>query len=235
MSNGYAQGQQEQGQQQENNRITGQIAVLKTANKLLEFIDNLNPAPVHDYAAIHAGAVRPHEVNGQRVYSVVRIVAQDYTRKGEPSIRAKANISPEDALFIYNAVCTGAKEFKFEAVKIFGSPDKQGYCPMTKLWINRSDTTPTGETLNRPWKVDIENGKGRKASNKNGGSYCQGGSYVLDKKVFLNFTDNEFFNLLTAVRRYIDVWEITNGAKLVREGRAARETQYAEAANGSNF
>jgi hypothetical protein len=208
------------------NRITGQIAVHKTDKKLLEFIDNLNPAPIQDYAAIHAGAVRPYEKDGQRIYSVIRLVAQDYSRKGENSIRAKANISPEDVLYLAAMVKAGAKDFKFESVKIFGNPDNSGYCPMTKLWINRNEVTADGEPLNRPWKVDIENGKGRKAQGKNGGAYCMSGSYVQEKKVFLNFTDYEFYKLLCAVERYIHLWEITHGTKLVKEGRIARETQY---------
>jgi len=208
------------------NRITGQIAVHKTDKKLLEFIDNLNPAPIQDYAAIHAGAVRPYEKDGQRIYSVIRLVAQDYSRKGEHSIRAKANISPEDVVYLAAMIKAGARDFKFESVKIFGSPDNSGYCPMTKLWINRNEFTADGEPLNRPWKVDIENGKGRKAQGKNGGAYCMSGSYVLEKKVFLNFTDYEFFKLLSAVERYVHIWEIAHGAKLVMEGRTARETQY---------
>ena len=220
---------QNQGQQQAptQDRITGQIAVHKTDKKLLEFIDNLNSAPLQDYAAIHAGTVRPYEKDGQRIYSVIRIVAQDYSRKGEHSIRAKANIAPEEAMFIAERIKAGVKDFKFEAVKIFGNPDNQGYCPMTKIWINRSEKNADGKTMNRPWKVDIENGKGRKVYGKNGGAYCQGGSYVLEKKVFLNFSDYEFFKLLSAVERYIRVWEIVHGAKLLKEGRPARDMQYA--------
>ena len=218
---------------QAQDRITGQIAVHKTDKKLLEFIDSLNLAPIQDYAAIHAGAVRPHEKDGQRVYSVIRIVAQDYSRKGELSVRVKANIAPEEALYIAAMLKTGVKDFKFEAVKIFGNPDNQDFCPMTKLWITRSDTTASGETLNRPWKVDIENGKGRKAHAQNGGAYCQSGSYALEKKVFLNFTDYEFFKLMCAVERYISVWEMVHGCKLLKEGRSARDNQFsAENPNG---
>ena len=211
---------------QEQDRITGQISVHKTDKKLLEFIDNLNPAPLQDYAAIHAGVVRPYEKDGQRVYSVIRIVAQDYSCKDEPSVRARANIAPEEAMYIAETLKSGVKDFKFEAVKIFGNPDNQGFCPMTKLWITRSETTADGEILNRPWKVDIENGRGRKANGKNGGSYCQSGSYALEKKVFLNFTDYEFFKLMCAVERYINIWEIAHGAKLVKDGRSARDAQF---------
>jgi hypothetical protein len=126
---------------QNQERITGQIAVHKTDKKLLEFIDGLNYAPVQDYAAIHAGAVRPFEKEGQRVYSVIRLVAQDYSRKDENSVRARANIAPEEAIYIAEAIKSGVKDFKFEAVKIFGNSDTQGFCPMTKLWISRSETT----------------------------------------------------------------------------------------------
>ena len=211
---------------QNQTRITGQIAVHKTDKKLLEFIDNLNPALAQDYASVHAGAVRPYEKDGQRVYSVIRIVAQDYTRKDEPSVRAKVNIAPEEAMYMADMVRNGVKDFKFEAVKIFGSPDNQGFCPMTKLWITRSETTAGGETLNRPWKVDIENGKGKKAQAKNGGSYCQSGSYVLEKKIFLNFTDYEFYRLMCAVERYISIWEMVHGAKLIKDGRSMRDSQF---------
>ena len=206
-------------------RITGQIAVHKTDKKLLEFIDNLHLAPIQDYAAIHAGAVRPHKKDGQRVYSVIRIVVQDYSRKGEPSVRVKANIAPEEAVYIAEILKNGVKDFKFEAVKIFGNPDNQGFCPMTKLWITRNDSTASGEPLKRPWKVDIENGKGRKAHAQNGGAYCQSGSYSLEKKVFLNFTDYEFFKLMCAVERYISVWEMVHGCKLLKDGRSARDSQ----------
>jgi hypothetical protein len=211
---------------QNKDRITGQIAVHKTDKKLLEFIDNLNPAPVQDYAAIHAGAVRPCEKDGQRVYSVIRIVAQDYSRKGEPSVRVKANISPEEALYFSQMAKNGVEKFIWSAVKIFGSPDKDGYCPMTKLWIRRVQNSANQETLSHPWKVDIENGKGRKSQGKNGGAFCQSGSYVLEKKVFLNFTDCEFFKLMRAVERFISIWEMVHGAPIIREGRKMRDTQY---------
>jgi hypothetical protein len=217
---------------QTQDRISGQIAVHKTDKKLLEFIENLNLAPVQDYAAIHAGVVRPCEKDGQRVYSVIRLVAQDYSRKGEPSVRAKVNISPEEALYIANVVKMGEADFKFEAIKIFGNPDKHGFCPMTKLWINRNAVTDNGEAIKYPWKVDIENGRGKKAQGKNGGAYCLSGSYVLDKKVFINLSDYDFFKLMCAVERFITVWEMVHGAKLIKEGRAARDLQYAT--NGIN-
>lgn len=217
-----------------NDRITGQIAVHKTDKKLLEFIDGLNPAPMQDYATIHAGAVRPYEKDGQRVYSVIRLVAQDYSRKGEPSVRVKANIAPEEARYLAQMVKNGVEKFMFNAVKIFGNPDKQGLCPVTKLWVSRSVNAADGETLLNPWKVDIENGRGRKANAKNGGSYCQSGSYVLEKKVYLNFTDCEFFKLMCAVERFIGIWEISHGAKLVKDGRSARDAQYTQYAT-DNF
>jgi len=212
-------------QASERNERRGQIAVHKTDKKLLEFIDGLNPAPSQDYAAIHAGAVRPYEKDGQRVHSVIRIVAQDYSRRGELSTRVKANISPEEAMYFAQMVKNGAESFMFHAAKIFGSPDKQGFCPVTKLWVSRCSNAVDTHTLSHPWKVTIENGRGKKEHGKNGGAFCKEGSYLRDKEVFLSFTDFEFFKLLCAVERFINLWEITNGTELIQEGRLARDTQ----------
>lgn len=204
-------------------RYTGQIAVHKTPARLLEFIDNLNQAPTTEYASIHAGSTRPHEVGGRRVYSNIRLVAQDYSRKGEPSTRVTANISPIAALFIAEAASSNRDSFLFESTKIFGTPDEKGYSPMAKLWITRESTTKDGEVLRRPWKIDIENGKGVKHTSENGGTSCERGTYVQEKKVALLFTDFEFYELLTAVKRFIKLWEALYGANLIKEGRNERE------------
>lgn len=214
----------------------GQIAVHKTPVKLIEFIDNLNQAPTAEYASIHAGYTRPYEVEGKRVYSNIKLVAQDYTHKdkGEPSVRVTANLSPTEALYIAEAANSNRSSFQFETIKIFGNPDNEGYSPMVKLWITRESTTKDGETLKRPWKIDIENGKGIKTETQNGGSCCKRGTYVQEKKVALLFTDLEFYEILTGVKRFIVLWEALYGAKLIGEGRNLREISRAEYHNNKD-
>jgi hypothetical protein len=161
-----------------NERITGQIAVHKTHTKLLEFIDNLNPAPISDYASIHAGVTHPCEQEGKRVYSTIRLVAQDYSEKNSLSVRARANISPAEVLYFASAIKNGAPNvFKYETMKIFGQPDSRGYSSVTKLKITRFKTREEQKSC-QPWRVYIENGKGIKATDENGCTFCQEGSYV---------------------------------------------------------
>ena len=212
----------------QNERITGQIAVHKTNTKLIEFIDNLNPAPTTDYASIHARAARQNEHEGKRVYSTIRLVAQDYSRKGELSVRVRVNISPAEVFFLASAIKYGAVHgFTYESVKIYGKPDENGYSPVTKLWVTRFKTNEaTAYKVNQPWRVDIENGRGIKAVDENGGLFCQPGTYVQEKKVFVTLSDFEFFSLIVAVERFVNLWEYAHAPTLIREGQTARNESY---------
>ena len=217
----------------QNERITGQIAVHKTHTKLIEFIDNLNPAPITDYASIHAGAARPCEHEGKRVYSTIRIIAQDYSRKGELSVRVRANISPAEVAYLASAIkYEPVHGFKYESEKIYGKPDEHGYSPVTKLWVTRFKTDET--SVNKPaqpWRVDIENGRGIKTVDENGGTFCQPGTYEQEKKVFLNLSGFEFFSLMVAVERFVNLWEISHAPNLIREGQEARNASWAKKNN----
>jgi hypothetical protein len=228
----------------QNERITGQIAVHKTSTKLIEFIDNLNVAPVTDYASIHAGIVRPCEQDGKRVYSTIRLVAQDYSIKGALSVRVSANISPAEVSYLASAIKYGAiLGFKYESEKIYGKPNEHGYSSVTKLWVTRCKTSDTSfYKASQPWRVDIENGRGIKTADENGGTFCQPGcmgeqrllanatspgTYEKVKKVFLNLSDFEFFALMVAAERYVALWEYSHAPALIREGRTARDASWA--------
>jgi hypothetical protein len=41
--------------------------------------------------------------------------------------------------------------------------------------------------------------------------------------MFLKLSDFEFFSLMIAAERYLTIWEYVYGAKLIREGRQARD------------
>jgi len=116
----------------------------------------------------------------------------------------------------------------FSSEKIFGTPDANGYAPVRKLTIGRASKDKDGKERKSPWYVIAENGVGIKANNANGGAYCQSGSYKCERKVLVYLTDQDFYCLLAQVVSYINIWEMTYGAKLIREGRAALETAKAE-------
>ena len=209
-----------------NTYISRQIAVYMTDKKLLEFIDKLNAAPVNTYAHIHAQADAGGD--GRRIYSNIGVVLQDYSNgTGENTIRATANISPDEAQYIYSRVYSGVEKFEFANSKIFGQPDDWGFSRMTKLKIMRSAIDKDGKPRNYPWYVECENGKGIAVKNKNGGTYCKSDSFVGENKVYINLNDLDFFKLLNRVSSYISLWESQYGASLMITGRNAYDEQTA--------
>jgi len=201
---------------------TRQIAVYKTDKKLFELLDRLNPAPIEHYATLHAQA--DNGPDGKRVYSNIGIVVMDYSQgKGDKTIRAEATVSPEEALYIYSKVFAGVEEFSFSSEKIFGQPDQQGYAIMRKLRIARASTGSDGKPRRYPWYIEAENGKGIKAVNQNGGSHCKSGSFISEKKAYVNLTDMDFFKMMCRTASFITAWEMAYGVKLIKDGRTAFE------------
>ena len=212
----------------DNTRISRQIAVYKTDKKLIEFNDKLNQAPLGIYAHIHAQS--DDDGSGKRLYSLIGLVLQDYTDKNKDTVRVSANITPDEAQYIYSKANVGVEKFEFTSEKIFGEKDGDGYSRVTKLRIARATVGSNNEPRKYPWYIEVENGRGVAVKNANGGSYCKSGSYTDGIKVFLNLGDLDFFKLTNRVSSYIAVWESQYGAQIVVAGRTESEAQYIEAA-----
>lgn len=208
--------------------ISRQIAVYKTDKKLLEFNDKLNQAPLGSYAHIHAQS--DDDGSGKRLYSLIGLVLQDYTNKNNDTVRVAANITPDEAQYIYSKVNAGVESFEFSSEKIFGEKDDSGYSRVTKLRIARAALGSNNEPRKYPWYIEVENGKGISVKNANGGSYCKSGSFTDGIKVFLNLYDMDFFRLMNRVSSYITIWEAQYGAQIMIAGRTESEAQYIEAA-----
>ncbi|MCL2776113.1 MAG: hypothetical protein FWD71_22640 [Oscillospiraceae bacterium] len=207
--------------------VSRQIAVYKTDKKLIEFNDKLNAAPITTYAHIHAQADDGED--GRKIYSNIGIVLQDYSNgTGDKTVRVTANISPDEAEYIFSKVHSGIEKFEFASDKIFGQPDENGYSKVTKLKIIRSTVGSDGKPRNYPWYVECENGKGIAEKNKTGGTYCKSQSFISENKVFINLNDLDFFKLMNRVSSYIRIWESQYGASLMITGRNAIEEQASE-------
>lgn len=207
--------------------VSRQIAVYKTDKKLVEFIDKLNPAPITNYAHIHAQA--DDSGDGKKVYSLIQIVLQDYSNgTGDKTVRVTANISPGEARFIYSRADACVEKFEFSSDKIFGEKDDGGYSKVTKLTIRRATVGSDGKPRNYPWYLECENGRGIAEKNQNGGSYCKKGSFISDKKVFANLTDLDFFVRINDVVNYIRVWESQYGASVMISGKTEYDRQLLE-------
>lgn len=199
--------------------ISNKIAVYKTDKKLVEFRDKLNPSGVLNYAEMHG-----RKDEQEKVYSVIGVTLLDYSNgTGNNTVSVNVNVSPEDILWIHTALETGKPDFELEQTKIFGNPDQKGYSQMTKLKIVRAEKDKSGNPRRYPWCIYGENGRGIAQKTGIGGSYCKGGSYVCERKVFLNISDYDMFKLISRVARFINQWENAYIPALIRQGRAAYE------------
>ena len=133
----------------------------------------------------------------------------------------EANISPSEAEYIFTQVKNGISKFEFQQEKIFGLPDKDGRCRVTKLRIARATVGKDNKPRKFPWYIKVENGTGIKVQTDLGGAYIKENSYIQEKVVYLNINDLDFFNLMNGVSRFIRAWEVRVGSKAIAEGRQA--------------
>ena len=214
----------------EDNRIQPQIAIYMTNKKLCEFNDKLKAAPVEYYGHLHAQGEKVEGERSQR--SCIGIVLQDYSNgTGNNTVRVSANLSPEFFAYALSRVSLGVELFDFYEEKIFGDPDKEGKSMVTKVSIKRASVGQDGKPRNYPWCVIVENGRAIKEGTQTGGVHMKKGSYQKERAVFVNINDYDFFRLMQQTTRYINVWELTNGPKKIREAMQIMEQQRASERN----
>lgn len=192
-----------------------QIAVYKTDKALLELVDHLKPASRLFPAHIHASGDTSEA--GER--SLIHINMLDYSNgTGDNTVSVYANISPEEAKYIYSVLFGHLWDFSYSQEKIFGESDKDGYSTVTKLQIVRYDTDAKGNKRLYPWYVEIQNGRGISVKNSNGGRYCKKNSYICDKKVSLFISDKDLFILFSKADAYIGAFELEYAFRANRVG-----------------
>ncbi|MBR3910063.1 MAG: hypothetical protein IKJ54_02055, partial [Anaerotignum sp.] len=129
--------------------------------------------------------------------SCVGIILQDYSNgTGKKTVRVSANISPDEAEYIFLQVKNGVEEFRFEQDKIFGENDENGRAKVTKLRLARAAKSKNGEPRKYPWYIEIGNGTGVKVKSDKGGYFIKGESYKESAKVYINISDLDFFKLM---------------------------------------
>lgn len=195
--------------------VSGQIAVCKTDKTLLELWNSLKPASDLFPAHIHAAGEKAEA--GAR--SLIRLNMLDYSNgTGDNSVSVYANISPEEAKYIYSVLFSHLAEFTFQQDKIFGEPDEHGYSIVTRLQIIRHGLDQQGRVRNYPWYVEIQNGAGIAARNANGGRYCQKGSYIVQKVVRMFLSDRDMFVMFARADAFIRAFEMEHAFRQSRAG-----------------
>ena len=211
--------------------VNYQIAVYKTNKKLAEFNDKLKPTLLENYAHIHArGDKLP---DGRKLRSCIGVVLQDYSKgAGQQTVRVSANLAPEFFPYALSRAAMGVETFDFQEDKIFGVPDTNGRCQVTKVTIKRASVGSDGKPRRYPWYICIENGRAVKEPTQTGGIHMKAGSYTAEKKVFININDFDFYGLLHSVNRFIEIWELTNGPRLIRDATKLMEAYYMQHPSG---
>ena len=211
--------------------ISRQIAKYATDKKLIEFNDKMRLPPVECYA--HIQATGDKNKDGKNVNSLIGITMLDYSKgTGNNTVSVEANITPDELMYVFSKLNQGVERFEMTQDKIFGEPDENGQCSVTKLRIARANVDAKGKTRNYPWFVQIENGKAVKAKNeKSGGSYIKANTYVVGAKVFVNINDFDMFKLLSRIQSFINAWECTYSPDRIRQAKQIVAKNMKESAN----
>lgn len=200
------------------NRITDQICKIQNDRALIAFYDRLRYAPLGNYAQLHAKG--EYQENGHKVHSLICITIQDYSNgTGDRNIITRFNLAPEQIQFLLTRITSGFQEFEWSQSKIYGNPDQNGYSTAQMFYISRHPYDSKGQPMKSPWKIQIVNGKGIKAQNKNGGSYMQPRSFQSEKTTAIQLTDMDLFTLLKRTDSYISNWETVIAASLINNGK----------------
>lgn len=211
--------------------ISRQIAKYATDKKLIEFNDKMRLPPVECYA--HIQATGDKNKDGKNVNSLIGITMLDYSKgTGNNTVSVEANITPDELMYVFSKLNQGVERFEMTQDKIFGEPDENGQCSVTKLRIARANVDAKGKPRNYPWFVQIENGKAVKAKNeKSGGSYIKANTYVVGAKVFVNINDFDMFKLLSRIQSFINAWECTYSPDRIRQAKQIAAKNMKESAN----
>lgn len=213
------------------NSITDQICKVQTSKKLIALYDRLRYTSYNSYAQLHAKG--EFEENGHKVHSLIGISIQDYSSgTGDKNIITRFHLAPEQIQFLLSRVAAGFPEFEWSQSKIFGVPDGNGYSTAQQFFISRHVYNNQQEILTSPWRIQINNGKGIKKMNHNGGTYMQAQSFISEKSAFIQLTDMDFYMLLKRADSYIVNWEnyvasflIQNGKQQFKKQQEARMAQ----------
>ena len=154
------------------------------------------------------------------IHSLICITIQDYSNgTGDRNIITRFNLAPEQIQFLLTRITSGFQEFEWSQSKIYGNPDQNGYSTAQMFYISRHPYDSKGQPMKSPWKIQIVNGKGIKAQNKNGGSYMQPRSFQSEKTTAIQLTDMDLFTLLKRTDSYISNWETVIAASLINNGK----------------
>lgn len=184
-------------------KTSRQISVYKNQSALLELNSCMRPA-----SSLFPWHIHAQGEEGEGGYSLIRAVMVDYSKKNS-SISVYANLSPELVKYLFAQMQRGVEEFSFFQQKIFHDRDAEDADEgiVTCFSIKRNTFDSAGNERRMPWQVEIQNGTGRIAHNRNGGQFCEKGTYQKEKAVPVSLKDEEIFMLFSRADAVIRAFE----------------------------
>lgn len=174
-----------------------EIVVDQRRKTLIAFRNHLELAPLSKWSQIHAnGETR----NGRKRYSKIRLVAQDYSKgTGKNSFYCSYNFEPSDIKNLYNIINLRPQNYKRRFFKVV---NQKGNSPYYEVIIT------CDPKLNNPWIIQVTNGDALNAKPINGSA----------KTITQMFTYDQFFDLVSKVFTFVDLWEKTFAPILIQMG-----------------
>ncbi|MCI8526898.1 MAG: hypothetical protein HFF17_13500 [Oscillospiraceae bacterium] len=110
-----------------------------------------------------------------------------------------------------------------DRVHAFGSGIKEGdLVPVHRLQIFHQTYRQDGAASNYPWTVKIINAKAKVHFQATGATSFSSSTMTDVKTAFIQLSDADMFRIMSRVTHYINVWENTIAAEIVRRGREQR-------------
>lgn len=190
-----------------------EIVVDQRKKTLIAFRNHLELAPTSNWSQIHAnGEIR----NGKKRYSKIRLVAQDYSKGTKNnSFYCYYNFEPTDIKNLHNIICLRPANYKRRFFKVIS---QKGESPFQEVVIT------CDPSLNNPWIIQVTNGTANNAKPIKGS----------EKTIRQMFTYDQFFDLITKVYTFVDLWEKTFAPILIQKGHAQSKPLIEEHKNDIN-
>lgn len=190
-----------------------QISVFKNNKSVVELMNKLHITTPGQGCRLHKEGERNKD------NSLIGINLVDYL--SDPSVFVSDNITPSQLKELYYEAILKRVKYDFNSSKIFGEPDKNGFCTTRIMHISRQKGyEQNGKFIEKtyPWTITIENGKAVKAVNQNtGGSSIKKGTYRREKVASAILSDSDFFALLDKAVRFVEAWETAYSSKFIMD------------------
>ena len=198
-----------------------EVYVYQTSKKTLAVRNCLQLAVWDVFSRIHnpGGKKGKSGKDGREFPSTLRFTAIDIAGKGDNK-QASFNLSPKEVrLLFFRLNRLNKPSFEWSADRLHAFKKGQdGRCPMNRLTIKRIEKDSKGEPYRSPWFVKFASGTAVPVERDNGSIMAQRGSWEADSEVSVAMSDDDYFGMLSACTRFLDLWEQAYGIPHLREG-----------------